>query len=169
MELLDLNYLNTIKFKGLHNREIDYAELFFNRRILVLYLPSLIVMHEKSWHHLRNYQNRRSDFLNIGIDDIYSVSSSPWIIPFIRVPAENILALHDHNMQFLTMIKNHTQSNRNITELAKNWQFVAVINCGQIEKIIFCPTKENAPLRISMAQHNILYKLDPDLVLTKII
>jgi peroxiredoxin len=146
MESSSLNTLTTVKLKSLHSRGIDYAELFCDRRIIIFSIP--VVANENSWRQLKQYETDCNTFTDLGIDKVYCISSSAWVIPFVTANSTTIVPLHDVTNSFLSAAQEHVQSTKDINILANRWQYVAVVNDGHIEKLFSNPVKETMTMKL---------------------
>lgn len=162
MELSSLNSLTTVTFKGLHNQEISYAELFSGKRILIFSLP--LVLSPRSVEHLIQYRDNCKLIVESGIDDVYCVSSWPYIIPVVEECSKEIRPLVDHTAKFTEYLKEYAGSSVNIDELVRRWQYVAIINDGKIEKMFNNTLKANMSLSVYNNPLYQYYRLDTNTI-----
>jgi len=143
MELSKLNTLTEIKFKTMGSQEIGYPNLFYNRRIIIFSLP--LPINPFSVHQLRGFAENYNTFKNLGIDDIYSISSNAIVIPFTVEQSVNITPLSDVKQNFVKFLK---PDSPNFDELARLWQYSVIVNNGTVEKLFSNPLKSNMPLHV---------------------
>ena len=157
--------LKSITFKtGLHNQEIGYADLFANRRALVLATP--IPVNMSSWYHMMSYERRVTDLKQLGIDSVYCVSCEPLLIPYMDKHAKQILPIVDYTQQFVSLMAGYASRNTNIQELARMWEYVAVINNGNLEKTFSNPLKEGMSLAVYNHEKYRFRGIGPEIVIS---
>jgi peroxiredoxin len=142
----DPNSLYYVKLKSLHGREIDGAEFFCDRRIVIFSTP--VVANENSWRQIKQYEADYDTFVELGIDGVYCISSSAWVVPFVTAHADSIVPLHDATNGFLSSMKEYVQSTNDINILANRWQYVVVVDNGGMEKLFSNPTKEIMTMKL---------------------
>ena len=133
--------LKTVQFnKGLHNQEIGYADLFANRRLLIIAIPVPINM--SAWYHMDSYDKKHGEIMQLGIDGVYGVSSSPIFMPYLAKHTKKITPLIDNTLDFVALMAEVASTNTDVNELSRMWEYVAVINNGNLEKCFSNPLKE---------------------------
>lgn len=147
MESSSLDFKSSLtqnKFKLLNHNQVEhlgYDELFSKKRVIVfsltfLYSPS-------SFNHVASYGKEFP-----GIDAIYCINShDPFIIPYIDVVSKNIIGIFDVSGDFVKVLAD--KCNLYVTsETLKYWQFVTILNDGNLEKIWSNPIKDNMSRKI---------------------
>jgi peroxiredoxin len=151
MELLDHN-LTEIKFKTLHNQFFDYADIFLNKRVLIFSLPKALTT--PAWYQLKGFTDNYNTLINLGIDQIYCVSSEPLIIPHTETHSPVVIPLLDNTLGFVKFLP---YPDIEITEVSKLWQYTVIINNGIIEKLFSNPIKKNLSLKVYCFNHRYQY------------
>lgn len=140
-----------------------YEDLFSNRRVIVFSLTNYRTL--CSVEQLEGYANRYSWFKENGIDDIYVIDSSDWLVgPWLDKRKTEIKGLPDRDMSFVRAIADHHNYKKETLELARHWQYVAIINDGEPEKFWHNPFKSDAPLVILKDKKYRYRKLSADVV-----
>ena len=139
--------LQKIKFKSLHTQEIGYADIFHNRRILFFSTP--LALNKYSWEHIKSFNDNYQPILDLGISDVYVVSSHMGlIIPYIEVFSTNIIPLWDSTKQFVSALTEYVGKEKSLIDQARMWQYIAIIDNGSIEKFFNNPVQVNMSLQV---------------------
>jgi len=149
MESLSPNLESTqfVTFRCNQTLKLGYNDLFLDRKILVVGLSN--IYGNLSYHHMLDYNQEYEKIKQLGIDEIYLVSSDDLTVgPWADKHSKNILGLADPNRQFVKVIADWSGQTVNISTLSQYWQYVAIINSGSIEKVFYNHIKEKLPLRI---------------------
>jgi peroxiredoxin len=154
--------LKTVKFKGLHNCN-DYAELFADRRTVVFSLPR--PANVNSWDQLKRFNDAYTELHSVGIDQICTVSNTPFIIPYVEIHGPKIIPIVDVDSQFTELVKYYAGSSRDLKELATLWQYVIVLNNGVPEKLFNNPLVDNMSLKMYCNPKYQYFRLGPDRVI----
>ena len=161
------NTLKQLSFKTFYHNQIatfGYDDLFADRRVIVFSITNVRTI--CSGEHLRSYRTSYSQLQEDGIDDVYVVDSTDWLIgPYIDKRAPDLKGLPDRDMAFVRAVADHYDYQKNTTELARYWQYVIIINNGKPEKLWHNPFNANAPLRILKDPAYRYKKLSADVVL----
>lgn len=124
-----------------------YEDLFAGRRVIVFSLTNYRTL--CSVEQLEGFMHRYDWFKQHGIDDIYAVDSSDWLVgPWLDKRRVEIKGLPDRDMKFVRAVADHYDYKKDTVELARLWQYVVIINDGVPEKLWHNPFKANAPLVI---------------------
>jgi peroxiredoxin len=153
MELSNLKNLTTVKFKSLHKQEIGYAELFSGCRTIIFSIPKPIDQH--NFWQLKSFAEKSNAIKELKIDKLCCVSFEPWIVPYVETHSTGVIPLHDYSTNFVSYLKEYANSTVTLKTLYTHWQYVVIIDDGQVEKLFSNPVKDNMPLKI---YHNFKYK-----------
>lgn len=124
-----------------------YDDLFANQRVVVFSLTNFRTV--SSGNQLHSYIDKYSQFKELGIDDIYVIDSTDWLIgPYLDKKTKELKALPDRDMLFVQALADHVNYQKETFDLARYWQYVVVINQGEVEKLWHNPFTANAPLSI---------------------
>jgi len=141
--------LKQIKLKTIHNDQVatvDYCELFADQRAIVLSLPSLYL--RESYSHVRQYKSEHEAFINNKIDKVYVINSyHPLISNYVDSMFKPMLGLSDKNQEFVSALATEVKSTKHIDFLSRRWEYVAIINNGNLEKFWQNPIPESISLR----------------------
>jgi peroxiredoxin len=159
--------LKQISFKTFHHNQtktFGYDDLFANRRAIIFSITNFRTT--CSTEQLCGYADNFKQFKELGVDEMYVVDSTDWLIgPYIDRRFPDLKGLPDRDMEFVRLLADHYEYTRETLELAKYWQYVIIINNGEPEKLWHNPFNANAPLRILKAQDYRYRKLSADNVL----
>ena len=144
MEFSNLNNLN-YKFNSLHNQQISYADFFYNRRILLFSLPCPITAF--SWYQLTSYQKIYKELLGLNLDEIYCISCDPLVIPYAESHSL-IIPVLDIDSNFTECLKQYSNSLVSLNELSRLWQYVVIVNNGNITQLFSNDIYSNFPLKV---------------------
>jgi peroxiredoxin len=154
--------LKNVKFKGLHNCN-DYAELFADCRTLVFSLP--LPANVNSWDQIKRYSTAFDELKSAGIDQICTVSETPFLIPYVGYHGPQIIPLVDDTMKFVSIVKDYAGSSKDIKQLSHFWQYVIILNNGIPEKLFSNPLATNMSMKIYCKVKYQYHNLGPDVVL----
>ncbi len=142
--------LKQLIFKTFYHNQIqtfDYDDLFANQRVIVFSLTQRGTT--CSIEQLKSYINTHDKLIEHNINNIYAIDSTDWLIgPQIDKRTDKIKGLPDRDMKFVESLAQHYDYQKSITDLARFWQYVVILNNGEPEKLWHNPFKENAPLAI---------------------
>lgn len=157
--------LEEVVFKtGLHTQDIGYADLFANKRVVVLATPKPV--NGTSYRQMKAYEARYDEIKSLGIDDIYCVSSDLLLLPYMARHSDKIIPILDTSYEFVKLMQAHASSNPNLMELARMWEYVVIINNGSLEKIFSNPLKEGMPLVVYNHETYRFRKLGPEYIIS---
>jgi peroxiredoxin len=163
--------LKQLTFKTFHHNQIatfDYDDLFADRRVIVFSLTQWRTT--CSWNQTQSYIDNYDTFIKNNINDIYAVDSTdPLMSPWLDKKTNKIKGLPDCDMKFVEMLADHYDYKKSVTDLARHWQYVALIDNGELERIWHNPFKEDAPLHILKNQQHRYRKLSANVVLTNLV
>lgn len=159
--------LKQLSFKTFYHNQLetfDYDDLFANRRVVVFSLVNFRTI--CSAKHLTSFIDTYSQFKELGIDDIYVVNSTDWLVgPYIDKRTEKLKGLPDRDMLFVQSLAKHYGYEKDTIELARFWQYISIIDDGQLEKLWHNPFTSNTLLRILKDPEYRYRKLSADVVL----
>jgi len=145
-----------------------YDNLFAYRRVIVFSLPQFFTL--CAGRQLRSYKDQYEQLRAHGIDDVCAIDSTNWLIgPHIDKRSDTIKGLPDRGMKFIEALAAHYNYQKPVTELARLWQYVVLINNGEPEKIWSNPFKENIPLSVLKDPQYRFRKLSADIILKYLI
>ena len=153
MESSSLNNLTTVKFKSLHKQEIGYAELFSGYRTMIFSIPKPI--DQQAYWHFKSFAEKVNSIKELRIDKLCCVSFEPWITPYVEIHSTGVVPLHDYSTNFVSYLKEYTNSTVTLKTLYTLWQYIVIIDDGKIEKLFSNPVTDNMPLKI---YHDFKYK-----------
>jgi peroxiredoxin len=141
-----------------------YDDLFADQRVIVFSLTNFRTI--CSGQQLRSFLSNYDQFKEMGIDNIYIVDSTDWLIgPMIDKRAPELIGLPDRDMEFVRSLAEHYDYPKETFDLARYWQYVVIINDGEPERLWHNPFKENASLTILKDQSYRYRKISGDVVL----
>jgi peroxiredoxin len=130
------NSLKQLTFKTIYQGQVetfDYDKLFADQRVIIFSTPSLFL--EDSYKHLEQYKSSYTDFTNNTINNVYVVNSfNPMVSGIVDAMFNPIIGLIDNNQEFVSALAKEIESPKDINFLARRWEYVAIINNGQLEK-----------------------------------
>jgi peroxiredoxin len=144
MELSNLKELNSI-FRSLHNKEINYADFFCDRRLLIFSSPAPVSVF--SWYCINQYTAHYTELTNLSIDAIYCTSCDPFVVPFVPAHSKLIQPLLDKDKIFTNYLRDYSDLSVDLIELSKFWQYVVIVNNGQVEKLFSNDIHTNMSLK----------------------
>lgn len=140
-----------------------YDDLFADQRVIVFSITNYRTI--CSVNQLEGFVNLHAWFKEHGIDGIYVIDSTDWLIgPWLDKRSTDIIGLPDRDMQFVKMLADHCEYEKETFDLARFWQYVTIINNGEPEKIWHNPFKADAPLVILKDKTYRYRKLSADVV-----
>ena len=145
-----------------------YDDLFADQRVIVFSITNVrTVCSGKQLHgFIENYKQ----FKQIGIDDVYAVDSTDWMIgPAMNTRSQELKGLPDRDMEFVRALAEHYEYSKQTIDLARYWQYVVVIDNGEPERLWHNPFKEDAPLQILKDPVYRYRKLSPDIILEQLV
>lgn len=142
----------------------DYDSLFANQRVIVFSLTNFRAL--CSINQLISYSEVYDRFKEHGIDNIYVVDSTDWLIgPYIEKREPRMIGLPDRDLAFVNAVAEYGSYQKDPTDLARFWQYVLVINNGQPEKLCHNPFATDAPTAILKDLTYRYRKLSADVIL----
>ena len=124
-----------------------YDDLFADRRVVVFSLTNFRTI--CSGLHFRSFLDNYSRFKELGIDNIYVVDSTDWLIgPYIDKRSQDLIGLPDRDMSFVRAVADHYEYPRDTFDLARYWQYIVIIKNGEPEKLWHNSFKADAQLRV---------------------
>jgi peroxiredoxin len=143
------NSLKQITFKTLYHDQlitVDYDKLFANQRVIIFSLPTLYFF--ESHLQISQYINEYENFIDNKINNIYTISSHNKLVgAWVNANYQTIFGLPDKNKEFVSALAMETKSTKNIDFLARHWEYVAIINDGNLERFWQNPIPETISLR----------------------
>lgn len=159
--------LKQLSFKTFYHNQIatfGYDDLFANQRVVVFSLTNFRTI--CSGNHLGSFIDAYDQFKELGIDNIYVINSSDWLIgPYIDKRTNTLRGLPDRDMTLVQSLAEHYNYQKDTNELARFWQYVTIINNGEPEKLWHNPFTSNTLLRILKDPEYRYRKLSADVVL----
>lgn len=144
MELLNHNSvttgfqqtLKTVTFKTVYQDRLEvvgYDKLFADQRVIILSVP-IFFFHE-SFVHLTQYKSEFENLTKNNIDNIYVVNSfNPMVASIADTVYKPILGLFDSTKEFVSALATEIESTKDINFLSRRWEYVAIINNGNLER-----------------------------------
>ena len=167
---MNLQFQQTLKqltFKTFyHNRmtTFDYDNLFADRRVLIFSITQFRTV--SSQEQVESYMDHYTSIISHGVDDVCAIDSYDGLIgPMMDKKSQVIKGLPDQNTVFVEALAKHYNYEKSVTDLARFWQYVVIVNNGEPEKIWHNPFKEDAPLIILKDQKYRYRKLSADNIL----
>jgi len=154
--------LNTKKLKGLHNCN-DYADLFTGCRTVVFSLP--LPANINSWDQIKRYQSAHSELKDSGVDHVCAVSNTAFLIPYVDIHGPDLIPIVDSDSQFTLRIKNYVGTDRDLDELTRLWQYVALFENNEIVKVYSNPLDKNFSFKNYCKPKRQYFALGPDRIL----
>jgi peroxiredoxin len=159
--------LKQITFKTFYHNQLetfDYDDLFADRRVVVFSLTQFRTV--CSAKQMKSYIDNYDNFLKNGIDNVYVTDSSDWLIgPYVDKRTSLIKGLPDRDMNFVKSLAKHYDYQKSVTDLARFWQYVIIINNGEPERLWHNPFKPQSQL-VVLRDINYRYKkISADVVL----
>lgn len=143
---------------------LDYSDLFANQRTLIFSVTQLRTT--CTANHTQSYIDNYEHFISHGIDNVYAVDSTDWLIaPLMDKKTKTIKGLPDRELEFVSSLAEYCNYQKPKFELARFWQYVVIINNGEPEKIWHNPFNASAPLMILKDPTYRYRKLSADVVL----
>lgn len=159
--------LKQLSFKTFHHNQtktFGYDDLFANRRAIVFSLTNFRTT--CSTEHLCGYADKFAQFKELGIDEMYVVDSTDWLIgPYIDRRYSDLKGLPDRDMEFVQALAKHYEYQKNTFDLARYWQYVVIINDGEPEKLWHNPFKSDTLLTTLKSRDYRYRKMSSNLVL----
>jgi peroxiredoxin len=142
--------LKQLSFKTFYHNQVatfGYDDLFADRRVIVFSITNVRTI--CSGKQLHGFIENCKQFKQLGIDDIYAVDSTDWMIgPAMDTRTQELKGLPDRDMSFVRALAEHHEYSKQTIDLARYWQYVVVVNNGEPEKLWHNPFKEGAALQI---------------------
>lgn len=146
----------------------DYDDLFAGQRVVVFSLPNIQTACSQA--HFLNFSENYNQFLTNGIDNMYVVNSTDWLIgPYVDKRSSDLKGLPDRNMEFVNAVANHVNNKNDVNDLARFWQYLIIINDGEPEKFWSAPFKKETSLSILKSRKIRYHGLSTDNVLKYLI
>jgi len=151
--------LKQITFKTLHRNQLvtlDYDDLFSNRRVLIFSITNAYT--RCSGLHIKSFELAYQKLLDLGLDNIYAIDSTDWLVgPMMDKKPVDIIGLPDRDLKFVEAVAKLTNNTTDIKDLAQLWQYVIIINNGELEKLWSSPFKKQTSLAI-LKNPNLRYR-----------
>ena len=158
--------LKQLTFKTFHHNQIatfDYDDLFSNQRIVIFSITNAYTVCSQSY--MDQFDQAYPELTQHGIDNIYAVDSTDWLIgPWADKRSDSIKGLPDRDMQFVKLLGDYYNQDKELIDLARYWQYIIIINDGVPEKLWHNPFKPSAPLLVLKSLEFRYRKLSPDIV-----
>lgn len=129
-------------------QDVDSAEIFGNRKVIVFALPGAFTPTCSSTH-LPRYEELYDDFAAEGVDDIYCLSVNDAFVMFQwskHIGADKVKMLPDGNGEF-TRKMGMLVSKENLGFGPRSWRYAMVVDNGEIQQMFVeddfddnCPT-----------------------------
>lgn len=159
--------LKQLAFKTFYHNQTQifgYDDLFANQRVIIFSLTQFRTT--CSANQMQSYISNYNNFLQNGINHVCAVDSTDWLIgPYVDKRTSVIKGLPDRDMMFVSAVAKHYNYQKSITDLARFWQYVIIINNGEPEKLWHNPFKPQSPLVILKDRGYRYKKLSADVVL----
>lgn len=159
--------LKNLSFTTYHHNQLttfDYDDIFADRRVIIFSVPQFRTI--SSGRHSQDYINNAECFLNNGIDGLYAIDSTDWLIgPMMDKKSKVVVGLPDRDCKFIVALAEYYKYQKPIGELSRLWQYVTIINNGEPEKIWYNPFKADTKLVILKDSTYRYRKLSADVVL----
>lgn len=125
----------------------NFENLFADQRTLVF---SLTVLDTPSREYIKHFAKEYENLKQLGLDKIYTIGSDAFLGPWGNISSDTILSLPDKNLQFVTALANYTNSQSSLSDAARHWQYMIILNNGIPEKVWESPVKykKNLPMDI---------------------
>jgi peroxiredoxin len=161
--------LKQITFKTFHRNQIatfNYGDLFSARRVIVLSITNQRTTDSEAY--VDSFVQAYSTLLKNGIDNMYVVDSydmlvGPW------ADKRNLIGLPDRDMQFAKILAEECSYHKKLFDLARYWQYITIINNGELEKLWCNNFKSDTMLHVLKSQSFRYKKLSADVVLKYLI
>lgn len=142
----------------------DYDDLFADRRVIIFSLTNFRTV--SSSKQMQGFIDNYDKFIELGINKICVIDSSDWLVgPWVDKRSQDMIGLPDRDMSFVRAVADHCEYQKDTVDLARYWQYVVIINNGELEKIWHNPFKENTKLVILKSNEYRYRKISPDVVL----
>ena len=143
--------LKQLTFKTFYHDQMatfGYDDLFANRRVIVFSMPQFFT--KCAGLHLGTFRDCYTDLVNNGVDDICAVDSTNWLIgPYIDNKKHlKMKGLPDRDMKFVQLLAEAGDYQKPVKELARLWQYTALINNGELEQLWHNPFESDDPLTL---------------------
>jgi peroxiredoxin len=150
MESSSLN-LNNLTFTTWKNNRVEtpgYFDIFSKRRVVVVCLTNLAGS-TSTIQQLVEFTNSYEQIKQLGIDEVYCLSSMDFTIaPWANRQSTKITGLADKSKEFLKLVATHCNQTVDLPTLAQYWQYIAVIDDGKIEKVLYNHIKQDLKLKV---------------------
>lgn len=141
-----------------------YDDLFANQRTIVFSITNLRTA--CSVKQIRGFMDNYNKFKELGISKICVIDSTDWLIgPYTDKRSQDLIGLPDRDMLFVKSLAEHCLYQKETFDLARFWQYVTIINNGNLEKIWHNPFKEDAQLLILKDKNYRYRKISADVAL----
>lgn len=150
MESSNLN-LNNLTFTAWKNNRVEtpgYFDLFHQHRVAIVSLTNLAGCAD-TFAQLIEFNVSYKKIKQLGIDEIYFVNSDDFTIaPWADRHSSNIAGLADSSREFLKLVATHCNQTVDLPTLAQYWQYIAIIDDGKIEKVLYNHIKQDLKLKV---------------------
>jgi peroxiredoxin len=172
MELSNRNHdfqtqLKQLNFKTYRHNQVetfDYDSLFANRRVVVFSITRMFVA--ESFYQLNDFNSAYKEILNNKIDNVYAINSDEGMFaPWMDKHSDKILGLVDADKLFATELAKLYYPDYDVFKLARNWQYILILNNGIPEKIWSNPYRPDLSLRILRNPGYQYRKIKPNVLL----
>lgn len=141
--------LENIEFKTIKQNRVatlGFADLFANRRVVVFSITNVVTA--STLDFFKEYDGAYNELLQLGIDDVYAVSTDPMIAPSAERFSKTIIGLADRNTEFVKYVADYFKVDKDLVDLSRRWQYAVIINNGVPEKLIQTPLKKDMTWKI---------------------
>lgn len=149
-----------------HNRveTFDYDRLFANQRVVVFSITR--ILRAESFYQLNDFNSTYKEILNNKIDNVYAINSDEGMFaPWMDKHSDEILGLVDADKLFATELAKLYYPDYDVFELARNWQYILILNNGIPEKMWNNPYRPDLSLRILRNPGYQYRKIKPNILL----
>ena len=159
--------LKQLTFKTFYHNQMatfGYDNLFADRRVLIFSITQFRTV--SSQEQIESYMDHYASIISHGVDDVCAIDSYDGLIgPMMDRKSQFIKGLPDQTMTFVEALAKHYDYRKSVKDLARLWQYVVIVDCGEPEKIWHNPFKEDAPLKVLKDQQYRYRKLSADNIL----
>lgn len=128
---------------------VDYQSLFDNKTVVLLSVNGIldnVTTHE----HLDAFNKTVDEFKELGIDAVYCTNClEPMLPPYLDRFFKNIVALPDPTLGLIAHVKESFTVNRDISVLAKHWQYVTIFKNGTPVKLFQNPVTDSISWKVA--------------------
>lgn len=128
----------------------NFEDLFAGQRTVLF---SLTVLDPMARAYFTNFSNEYENLKQLGIDNVYAISSNNMLGPWANNMSTKMLALPDKNMQFVEALAEHVNLARPVKDAAQFWQYIIILNNGIPEQFWESPIKFKKDLPMSLIKN----------------